>query len=141
MYDKHNNLKLSFNALEEDLNYKQKKISVSDEANKDLENKIKRLEEKLTEYKNNELTLSSKVEKLEKHIFANNVKEDELENKNKTLEKKNIELKAKLESAGHVDIYLEEINELRLKNKDLVNTIEKLKSYEDNNYQNLNIIK
>ncbi len=140
LYDKHNNLKLSFNTLEEDLNYKQKKLSVFDEVNKDQENKIKRLEEKLIEYKNNEFTLSSKVEKLEKHIFANNVKEDELENKNKILEKKNIELKTKLESAGHVDIYLEEINELRLKNKDLVNTIEKLKSYEDNNDQNLNII-
>jgi len=42
---------------------------------------------------------------------------------------------------GHIDIYLNEINQLKLKNKDLESTIEKLKSYEDNNDQNINIIK
>ena len=42
---------------------------------------------------------------------------------------------------GHIDVYLDEINKLKLKNKDLENTIEKLKSYEDNNDQNINIIK
>ena len=62
-------------------------------------------------------------------------------NQNSTLVKNNAELKTKLDSVGHIDIYLEEINQLKLKNKDLENTIEKLKSYEDNNDQNLNIIK
>ena len=138
---KHKNLKLNFNALEEDLSFKQKKISISEEDNKILENKIELLEEKLTEYKNNELTLSKKVQDLENHIFTNNTSHDELASQNKILEKKNIELKDKLDSAGHVDIYLQEINELKLKNKDLQNTIEKLKSYENNNDQNLNIIK
>ena len=38
-------------------------------------------------------------------------------------------------------MYLDEINQLKLKNKDLENTIDKLKSYEDNNDNNLNIIK
>ena len=141
LYDKHNNLKLNFSALEEDLSFKQKKISISEEDNKILENKIKLLEEKLTEYKNNELTLSTKVQDLENHIFTNNTSQDELASQNKILEKKNIELKDKLDSAGHVDIYLQEINELKLKNKDLQNTIEKLKSYENSNDQNLNIIK
>ena len=141
LYDKHNNLKLNFSALEEDLSFKQKKISISEEDNKILENKIKLLEKKLTEYKNNELTLSTKVQDLENHIFTNNTSQDELASQNKILEKKNIELKDKLDSAGHVDIYLQEINELKLKNKDLQNTIEKLKSYENSNDQNLNIIK
>ena len=141
LYDKHNNLKLNFSALEEDLSFKQKKISISEEDNKILGNKIKLLEEKLTEYKNNELTLSTKVQDLENHIFTNNTSHDELASQNKILEKKNIELKDKLDSAGHVDIYLQEINELKLKNKDLQNTIEKLKSYENSNDQNLNIIK
>ena len=141
LHDKHINLKLNFNALEEDLSFKQKKISISEEDNKILENKIKLLEEKLTEYKNNELTLCKKVQDLENHIFTNNTSHDELASQNKILEKKNIELKDKLDSAGHVDVYLQEINELKLKNKDLQNTIEKLKSYENSNDQNLNIIK
>ena len=83
----------------------------------------------------------TKVQDLENHIFTNNTSQDELVSQNKILEKKNIELKDKLDSAGHVDIYLQEINELKLKNKDLQNTIEKLKSYENSNDQNLNIIK
>ena len=40
-----------------------------------------------------------------------------------------------------MDVYLDEISQLKLKNKDLENTIDKLKSYEDNNDQNLNIIR
>ena len=141
LYDNHKNLKLNFNTLEEDLNYKKRKLNISGEFNDELENKIKNLEEKLIEYKDNELNLSSKVKKLENHIFINKTTYDELVNQNSALEKNNTELKTKLDSVGHIDIYLNEINQLKLKNKDLENTIDKLKSYEDNNDQNLNIIK
>jgi|TARA_B110000977_G_C11060895_1_gene485931 epidermal growth factor receptor substrate 15 len=141
LYDNHKNLKLSFNTLEEDLFYKEKKINESAEVNKKLESKINNLDEQSNKFKENELILSSKIKKLEKHILTNSSIQDELTNHNRELEKKNIELKTKLEAVGHVDIYLQEINELKLKNKDLENTIEKLKSYEDSNDQNLNIIK
>lgn len=141
LYDNHKNLKLSFNTLEEDLFYKEKKINESAEVNKKLESKINNLDEQSNKFEENELILSSKIKKLEKHILTNSSIQDELTNHNRELEKKNIELKTKLEAVGHVDIYLQEINELKLKNKDLENTIEKLKSYEDSNDQNLNIIK
>ena len=121
--------------------YKEKKINESAEVNKKLESKINNLDEQSNKFKENELILSSKIKKLEKHILTNSSIQDELTNHNRELEKKNIELKTKLEAVGHVDIYLQEINELKLKNKDLENTIEKLKSYEDSNDQNLNIIK
>ena len=140
LYDNHKNLKLNFNTVEEDLNYKKKKLSISGEFNNKLENKIKSLEDKLIDYKDIEFNLSAKVEKLEKYIFSTNTKYDELINKNRNLEKNNTELKTKLDSVGHIDVYLSEINQLKLKNKDLENTIDKLKSYEDNNDQNLNII-
>ena len=141
LYDNHKDLKLNFSTVEEDLNYKKKKLSISAELNEKLENKIKNLENKLIEYKDIELDFISKVEKLENYIFTSNTKNDELSNQNKNLEKNNTELKTKIDSVGHIDIYLEEINQLKLKNKDLENTIDKLKSYEDNNDQNLNIIK
>ena len=141
LYDNHKNLKLSFSTLEEDLFYKEKKINESVEVNKKLETKINNLDEQSNKFEENELILSSKIKKLEKHILTNSSIQDELTNHNRELEKKNIELKTKLEAVGHVDIYLQEINELKLKNKDLENTIEKLKSYEDSNDQNLNIIK
>jgi chromosome segregation ATPase len=141
LYDNHKDLKLNFSTVEEDLNYKKKKLSISGELNEKLENKIKNLENKLIEYKDIELDLSSKVEKLENYIFRSNTKNDELSNQNKNLEKNNTELKTKIDSVGHIDVYLDEINQLKLKNKDLENTIEKLKSYEDNNDQNINIIK
>jgi len=141
LYDNHKDLKLNFSTVEEDLNYKKKKLSISSELNEKLENKIKNLENKLIEYKDIELDLSSKVKKLENYIFRSNTKNDELSNQNKNLEKNNTELKTKIDSVGHIDVYLDEINQLKLKNKDLENTIEKLKSYEDNNDQNINIIK
>ena len=141
LYDNHKDLKLNFSTVEEDLNYKKKKLSISSELNEKLENKIKNLENKLIEYKDIELDLSSKVKKLENYIFRSNTKNDELSNQNKNLEKNNTELKTKIDSVGHIDVYLDEINKLKLKNKDLENTIEKLKSYEDNNDQNINIIK
>ena len=141
LYVNHRNLKLNFNTLEEDLDYKKKKLSITGEFNVKLENKIKNLEEKLIEYKDIELNLSLKVQKLENHIFINKNTYDELVNQNSTLEKNNTELKNKLDSVKHIDIYVDEINQLKLKNKDLENTIDKLKSYEDNNDQNLNIIK
>ena len=139
--DNHKDLKLNFSTVEEDLNYKKKKLSISGELNEKLENKIKNLENKLIEYKDIELDFISKVEKLENYIFSSNTKNDELSNQNKNLEKNNTELKTKIDSVGHIDVYLDEINKLKLKNKDLENTIEKLKSYEDNNDQNINIIK
>ena len=141
LYDNHKDLKLNFSTVEEDLNYKKKKLSTSGELSEKLENNIKNLENKLIEYKDIELDLSSKVEKLENYIFISNTKNDELLNQNKSLEKNNTELKTKIDSVGHIDVYLDEINQLKLKNKDLENTIEKLKSYEDNNDQNINIIK
>ena len=141
LYDNHKDLKLNFSTVEEDLNYKKKKLSLSGELNEKLENKIKNLENKLNEYKDIEFDLSSKVEKLENYIFSSDTKNDELANQNKNLEKNNTELNTKIDSMGHIDVYLEEINQLKLKNKDLENTIDKLKSYEDNNDQNLNIIK
>ena len=141
LYDNHKDLKLNFSTVEEDLNYKKKKLSISGELNEKLENKIKNLENKLIEYKDIEFDFSSKVKKLENYIFNSNTKIDELANQNKNLEKNTTELKTKLDSVGHIEIYLEEINQLKLKNKDLENTIEKLKSYEDNNDQNINIIK
>ena len=141
LYDNHKDLKLNFSTVEEDLNYKKKKLSISGELNEKLENKFKNLENKLIEYKDIEFDFSSKVKKLENYIFNSNTKIDELANQNKNLEKNNTELKTKLDSVGHIEIYLEEINQLKLKNKDLENTIEKLKSYEDNNDQNINIIK
>jgi len=141
LYDNHKDLKLNFSTVEEDLNYKKKKLSISGELNEKLENKIKNLENKLIEYKDIEFDFSSKVKKLENYIFNSNTKIDELANQNKNLKKNNTELKTKLDSVGHIEIYLEEINQLKLKNKDLENTIEKLKSYEDNNDQNINIIK
>ena len=141
LYDNHKDLKLNFSTVEEDQNKKKKKLSISSELNEKLENKIKNLENKLIEYKDIELDLSSKVKKLENYIFRSNTKNDELSNQNKNLEKNNTELKTKIDSVGHIDVYLDEINKLKLKNKDLENTIEKLKSYEDNNDQNINIIK
>ena len=141
LYDNHKDLKLNFSTVEEDLNYKKKKLSISGELNEKLENKIKNLENELIKYKDIELDLNSKVEKLENYIFTSNTKNDELSNQNKNLEKNNTELKTKIDSVGHIDVYLDEINKLKLKNKDLENTIEKLKSYEDNNDQNINIIK
>tara|TARA_B110000858_G_C17784309_1_gene466376 strand:+ start:22 stop:1467 length:1446 start_codon:yes stop_codon:yes gene_type:complete len=141
LYDNHKNLKINFNIIEEDLNHKKKNINISGELNRKLENKIQTLENKLIEYKDIESNLSLKIEKLENYIFNSNTKQDKLVNQNSTLVKNNAELKTKLDSVGHIDIYLEEINQLKLKNKDLENTIEKLKSYEDNNDQNLNIIK
>ena len=141
LYNNHKDLKLNFSTVEEDLNYKKKKLSISRELNEKLENKIKNLENKLIEYKDIEFDLSSKVDKLENYIFSSNTKNDELTNQNKNLEKNNTELKVKIDSVGHIDVYLDEINQLKLKNKDLENTIEKLKSYEDNNDQNINIIK
>ena len=141
LYDNNKVLKLNFNTLEEDLDYKKKILNISEEFNKKLENKIKNLDDKLIEYKDIELNLFTKVEKLENYIFTYKTKQDELINKNNNLEKDNKELKTKLDSIGHIDIYIDEINQLKLKNKDLENIIEKLKSYEDNNDQNLNIIK
>ena len=140
LYDKHKSLKLNFNVLEEDQLYKQKKINETSELSQKLENKIKNLDEQLIEYKDNESILVSKVKKLENYILINDNSNEELTNKNDILKKKNQELKVKLDAVGHIDIYLEEITQLKLKNKDLENTIEKLKSYEDNNDQNLNII-
>ena len=141
LYDSHKELKLNFNTIEEDLDYKKKKIHITEEINRKLENNIKNLEDQLIEYRDVELNLSSKVKKLENYIFTNNTKQDEIVNQNRNLEKNNTELKTKLESIGHIDVYLDEINQLKLKNKDLENTIDKLKSYEDNNDNNLNIIK
>jgi chromosome segregation ATPase len=141
LYNNHKDLKLNFGTVEEDLNYKKKKLSISGELNKKLENKIKNLENKLIEYKDIELDLITKVEKLENYIFTNNTKQDELTYQNKNLENNNTELKTKLDKVRHVDVYLDEISQLKLKNKDLENTIDKLKSYEDNNDNNLNIIK
>ena len=141
LYDNHKNLKLNLNTAEEDLNYKKRKLNISTEFNNKLENKVKHLEDKLTQYKDIEFKLISKVEKLENYVFTSNAKQDELANQKGVLEKNNDELKNKLDSAGHIDVYLEEINQLKLKNKDLENTIDKLKSYEDSNDQNLNIIK
>jgi len=141
LYDNHKDLKLNFSTVEEDLNYKKKKLSISGELNEKLESKIKNLENKLIEYKDIELDFSTKVEKLENYIFNNNTKQDELISQNKNLENNNTELKTKIDSVGHIDVYLDEINKLKLKNKDLENTIDKLKSYEDNNDQNLNIIR
>ena len=138
---KHQNLKANVNTLEENLLDNQKKLSESIESNKQLKNLNQALNQQLSVLKDNELTLTSKIKKLESHIFTNNTLEVELERKNKTLEKDNIELQGKLNSVGNIDKYLQEINELKLKNKDLENTIEQLKSYEDNNDQNLNIIK
>ena len=140
LYDKHKSLKLNFNVLEEDQLYKQKKINENSELSQKLENKIKNLDEQLIEYKDNESILVSKVKKLENYILINDNSNEELTNKNDILKKKNQELKVKLDAVGHIDVYLEEITQLKLKNKDLENTIEKLKSYEDNNDQNLNII-
>jgi chromosome segregation ATPase len=140
LYDKHKSLKLNFNVLEEDQLYKQKKINETNELSQKLENKIKNLDEQLIEYKDNESILVSKVKKLENYILINDNSNEELTNKNDILKKKNQELKVKLDAVGHIDVYLEEITQLKLKNKDLENTIEKLKSYEDNNDQNLNII-
>ena len=140
LYDKHKSLKLNFNVLEEDQLYKQKKINETSELSQKLENKIKNLDEQLIEYKDNESILVSKVKKLENYILINDNSNEELTNKNDILKKKNHELKVKLDAVGHIDVYLEEITQLKLKNKDLENTIEKLKSYEDNNDQNLNII-
>ena len=141
LYDNHKNLKLNLNTAEEDLNYKKRKLNISTEFNNKLENKVKHLEDKLTQYKDIEFKLISKVEKLENYVFTSNAKQDELANQKVVLEKNNDELKNKLDSVGHIDVYLEEINQLKLKNKDLENTIDKLKSYEDSNDQNLNIIK
>ena len=141
LYDSHKELKLNFNTIEEDLDYKKKNIHITEEINRKLENNIKNLEDQLIEYRDVELNLSSKVKKLENYIFTNNTKQDEIVNQNRNLEKNNTELKTKLESIGHIDVYLDEINQLKLKNKDLENTIDKLKSYEDNNDNNLNIIK
>ena len=141
LYDNHKNLKLNLNTAEEDLNYKKRKLNISTEFNNKLENKVKHLEDKLTQYKDIEFKLISKVEKLENYVFTSNAKQDELANQKGVLEKNNDELKNKLDSVGHIDVYLEEINQLKLKNKDLENTIDKLKSYEDSNDQNLNIIK
>jgi len=141
LYDSHKELKLNFNTIEEDLDYKKKNIHITEEINRKLENNIKNLEDQLIEYRDVELNLSSKVKKLENYIFTNNTKQDEIVNQNRNLEKNNTELKIKLESIGHIDVYLDEINQLKLKNKDLENTIDKLKSYEDNNDNNLNIIK
>ena len=140
LYDKHKSLKLNFNVLEEDQLYKQKKINETNELSQKLVNKIKNLDEQLIEYKDNESILVSKVKKLENYILINDNSNEELTNKNDILKKKNQELKVKLDAVGHIDVYLEEITQLKLKNKDLENTIEKLKSYEDNNDQNLNII-
>ncbi|MDB9768084.1 hypothetical protein OAB40_00085 [Candidatus Pelagibacter ubique] len=140
LYDKHKSLKLNFNVLEEDQLYKQKKINETSELSQKLENKIKNLDEQLIEYKDNESILVSKVKKLENYILINDNSNEELKNKNDILKKKNQEIKNKLDAVGHIDVYLEEITQLKLKNKDLENTIEKLKSYEDNNDQNLNII-
>ena len=140
LYDKHKSLKLNFNVLEEDQLYKQKKINETSELSQKLENKIKNLDEQLIEYKDNESILVSKVKKLENYILIDDNSNEELTNKNNILKKKNQELKVKLDAVGHIDVYLEEITQLKLKNKDLENTIEKLKSYEDNNDQNLNII-
>ena len=141
LYDNHKNLKLNLNTAEEDLNYKKRKLNISTEFNNKLENKVKHLEDKLTLYKDIEFKLISKVEKLENYVFTSNAKQDELANQKSVLEKNNEELKNKLDTVGHIDVYLEEINQLKLKNKDLENTIDKLKSYEDSNDQNLNIIK
>jgi len=140
LYDKHKSLKLNFNVLEEDQLYKQKKINETNELSQKLVNKIKNLDEQLIEYKDNESILVSKIKKLENYILINDNSNEELTNKNDILKKKNQELKVKLDAVGHIDVYLEEITQLKLKNKDLENTIEKLKSYEDNNDQNLNII-
>ena len=140
LYDKHKSLKLNFNVLEEDQLYKQKKINETSELSQKLENKIKNLDEQLIEYKDNESILVSKIKKLENYILINDNSNEELTNKNDILKKKNQEIKNKLDAVGHIDVYLEEITQLKLKNKDLENTIEKLKSYEDNNDQNLNII-
>jgi len=135
------NLKLNYYTLDENFLDTQKKLTVSNENNKQLEDINKNLNHKLIEHEDNKLILSSKVKKLENQIFIDNNSLDELAAQNKALEKKNTELKTKLSTIGHIDDYLHEINELKLKNKDLVNTIEKLKSYENTNDKNLDIIK
>ena len=139
--DKNKNLKSNISKLIDNLLDNQIRLNESNEINKQLKNSNHNLNQKLSELKDNELTLTSKIKKLESHIFTNNTLEEELERKNKVLEKNNIELKDKLSSAGNIDKYFNKINELKLRNKDLENTIERLKSYEGNNDQNLNIIK
>ena len=135
-----NKLKENFNIIEIDLKHKKRKISILEGINKKFENKIDNLENKIIEYKATEFNLGSKVKKLENYININNAKHDELTNQNINLDESNTELKTRLDSLGNIGIYHEEIDQLKLKNKDLENTNEKLKSYEDNKNQNLNII-
>ena len=136
----HNNifLKNDINQLQND----ERKLNYNIKKNKqDFEIIKKQYENTISEFKLNELVQQTKIQKLQDDILFNDKLLNDSKNKNLKLEKENSELKKQLSNVQHLNIYKEELQKLKLKNIDLEDTVNKFKSLNNDDNQNLDIIK
>jgi len=136
----HNNifLKNDINQLQND----ERKLNYNIKKNKqDFEIIKKQYKNTISEFKLNELVQQTKIQKLQDDILFNDKLLNDSKNKNLKLEKENSELKKQLSNVQHLNIYKEELQKLKLKNIDLEDTVNKFKSLNNDDNQNLDIIK
>ena len=136
----HNNifLKNDINQLQND----ERKLNYNIKKNKqDFEIIKKQYENTISEFKLNELVQQTKIQKLQDDILFNDKLLNDSKNKNLKLEKENSELKKQLSNVQHLNIYKEELQKLKLKNIDLEDNVNKFKSLNNDDNQNLDIIK
>ena len=131
-------LKNDINQLQND----ERKLNHNIKKNKqDFEIIKKQYENTISEFKLNELVQQTKIQKLQDDILFNDKLLNDSKNKNLKLEKENSELKKQLSNVQHLNIYKEELQKLKLKNIDLEDTVNKFKSLNNDDNQNLDIIK
>ena len=131
-------LKNDINQLQND----ERKLNYNIKKNKqDFEIIKKQYENTISEFKLNELVQQTKIQKLQDDILFNDKLLNDSKNKNLKLEKENSELKKQLSNVQHLNIYKEELQKLKLKNIDLEDTVNKFKSLNNDDNQNLDIIK
>ena len=131
-------LKNDINQLQND----ERKLNYNIKKNKqDFEIIKKQYENTISEFKLNELAQQTKIQKLQDDILFNDKLLNDSKNKNLKLEKENSELKKQLSNVQHLNIYKEELQKLKLKNIDLEDTVNKFKSLNNDDNQNLDIIK
>ena len=131
-------LKNDINQLQND----ERKLNYNIKKNKqDFEIIKKQYENTISEFKLNELVQQTKIQKLQDDILFNDKLLNDSKNKNLKLEKENSALKKQLSNVQHLNIYKEELQKLKLKNIDLEDTVNKFKSLNNDDNQNLDIIK
>ena len=131
-------LKNDINQLQND----ERKLNYNIKKNKqDFEIIKKQYENTISEFKLNELVQQTKIQKLQDDILFNDKLLNDSKNKNLKLEKENSELKKQLSNVQHLNIYKEELQKLKLKNIDLEDNVNKFKSLNNDDNQNLDIIK